>query len=88
MCPDIVAFELRGASRLHLRFADGAAGEVDIAEIITFDGVFTPLREQAFFDRVYLDPDWGTLGWPGNLDLAPEPLYAAVAASPATAAAQ
>jgi len=64
-----------GARRLHLRFADGTEGEVDVAEVIAFEGVFRPLEQQAFFEQVYVDPAWGTVCWPGDLDLAPEPLY-------------
>jgi len=71
----ILEVRLRGAYRLHLRFNDGVEGVVDIAEVIPFEGVFARLRDQREFDKVYADPDWGTISWPGNLDLAPEPLH-------------
>jgi len=60
---------------LRIRFDDGAEGVVDIAALIPFKGVFAPLADAAFFGRAYVDPDWGTLCWPGDLDLAPEPLW-------------
>lgn len=75
MMVQITEVELRGGTRLHLRFDDGAAGEVDLAEVIPFEGVFEALKDDEFFGRVQVDPDWGTLCWPGDLDLATEPLY-------------
>lgn len=60
---------------LHVRFDDGTEGDVDVAEMIAFDGVFAALREPSFFARVFVNPDWGTVCWPGDLDLAPEPFY-------------
>jgi len=71
----ITEVELRGGTRLHLRFDDGSAGEVDIAEVIPFEGVFAALGNSDIFEQVRLDADWGTICWPGDLDLAPEPLY-------------
>ena len=38
--------------RLRLRFEDGVEGVVDVAELIPFDGVFAPLRDRVFFERV------------------------------------
>jgi hypothetical protein len=64
-----------GGYRLWLRFDDGAEGDLDLSEVISFDGVFSPLKDPAFFGSVRVHPDWGTLCWPGDLDLAPEPLY-------------
>jgi hypothetical protein len=57
-----------GGYRLHLRFRDGAEGEVDIARVVPFEGVFAALRDVAFFAQVYVDAEWGTVCWPGNLD--------------------
>jgi hypothetical protein len=39
-------------------------------------GVFEPLRDPAYFARVEVDPEGGTIGWPNGADMAPEPLYA------------
>ena len=38
-------------------------------------GVFEPLRDQAFFVKVRVDPDAATVIWPNGADLAPETLY-------------
>ncbi len=75
MMVHVTEVEPRGGTRLHLRFDDGSAGEVDIAQLIPFEGVFASLRDPDVFAQVRLDPDWGTVCWPGDLDLAPEPLY-------------
>jgi len=64
-----------GGYRIHLRLGDGAESEVNIAECIALDGVFAALRDPNFFAQFRVDPDWGTLSWPGDLDLAPEPLW-------------
>jgi hypothetical protein len=33
------------------------------------------LNDPAFFAQVTVDPEAGTVTWPGGVDLAPEPLY-------------
>jgi hypothetical protein len=71
----IVEVQPRGGHRLFLRFNDGASGVVNIAEVIPFEGVFAKLRDQATFDLAFVDEQWGTVRWPNDLDLAPEPLY-------------
>jgi hypothetical protein len=64
-----------GDSRIELRFNDGRAGVVDTRALV--DGapgtVFTPLRDEDFVRRFELQ--YGTLAWPGELDVAPEYLY-------------
>lgn len=34
------------------------------------------LVDPEYFARVEVDPEAGTITWPGGLDMAPEPLYA------------
>jgi DNA-binding transcriptional LysR family regulator len=59
-----------------LRFADGAAGEVDLAYLLEYGGVFEPLRDEEFFRALRADPEAGTIVWPNGADVAPETLYA------------
>jgi hypothetical protein len=59
-----------------LTFADGTIGEVDFSDR-EWGGVLKPLADPAFFARVYVDGEAGTIAWPGGIDLAPEPLYEA-----------
>jgi hypothetical protein len=65
-----------GASPSVSRFADGAAGEVDLGTRLRFDGVFARLRDPAAFGQARIDPDWGSLAWPGGADLCPDVLRA------------
>jgi hypothetical protein len=71
---DITAVEVIGDHRLRLTFEDGTVGDVDFAGR-EWRGVFESLRDPAFFARVEVDPEAGTITWPGGLDMAPEPLY-------------
>ena len=63
---------------VHVAFDDGVAGEVDVRQVVPLDGVFAALQDPAVFRQLYVDATWGTLNWPGDLDLAPEALWAAV----------
>jgi len=49
---DVVEARPRGGYRVHLRFEDGVEGEIDLAELIRFEGVFAPLRDPARFAEV------------------------------------
>jgi len=71
---DITGVEVLGDHRLRLMFDDGTIGDVDLSGC-EWTGVLARLAEPAFFARVAVDPELGTLTWPGGLDLAPEPLY-------------
>ena len=71
---DITAVEVIGDYRLRLTFEDGTVGDVDFTGR-EWRGVFEPLRDPAFFARVEVDSEAGTITWPDGLDMAPEPLY-------------
>jgi hypothetical protein len=71
---DITAVEVMGEYRLRLAFADGTLGDVDFSGR-EWRGVFEPLRDPAYFARVAVDPQSGTIAWPNGTDMAPEPLY-------------
>ena len=82
MLKDVVQVKPLGGYRLFLRFEDGREGEVDIAQLIEFRGVFAPLREKSVFNQVRVDADLGTIVWPGGGDLDPDVLYAQVTGEP------
>ncbi len=82
MLIDIVEAEPRGGHRLWLRFADGSAGEVDLDDLVTFDGIFAVLVDPAAFAAVRVDSEAGTVVWPNGADLDPDVLYAAVTGEP------
>ena len=71
---DITEVEVIETYRLRLTFADGTVGDVDF-RAREWHGVFEPLRDPAYFSRVTVDPESGTIAWPDGVDMAPEPLY-------------
>ena len=78
MLKDITEVQPLGGYRLRLQFEDGVEGEIDIAEIIEFTGVFAPLKDKNYFVQVRVNPDIGTICWPNEADLDPDVLYALV----------
>ena len=59
-----------GGYRLRATFSDGMAGEYDFAAIVGEGGPMAePLRDPAFFARVFLED--GAPTWPNGFDAAP-----------------
>jgi hypothetical protein len=59
---------------LHLTFADGLAGEVDVLGRMR-GPVFDDARTPAGFAMATIDAESGTVVWPRGADLAPDTLY-------------
>jgi hypothetical protein len=78
MLKDVVEVRPLDGYRLFLRFEDGAEGEVDLAKMIRFEGVFTPLRDREKFLGVRVNPEIGTIYWPNGADLDPDVLYSRI----------
>ena len=88
---------MRGTSRLqeakptegyavHVRFEDGTEAEIDLSYLLDCGGVFAPLRDLEFFRRLEVYPERQTIFWPGEVDVAPETLYAHAGCNATTAA--
>jgi hypothetical protein len=77
--------KLAGDYRLHVEFEDGIEGVVDVDKLITFAGVFAPLRDPSVFGQVYVNSELGTICWPNGADLDPDVLYAEVTGIPIAA---
>jgi hypothetical protein len=60
--------------RLQLRFNNQQVREVDLADEL-YGEIFEPLKELAFFQQVFLNPETNTIEWPNGADFAPEFLY-------------
>jgi hypothetical protein len=82
MLTDVTAVQPLDGYRVHIQFEDGVEGIVDLAELISFTGVFAPLRDRAYFAQVYVNPDVGTICWPNEADIDPDVLYALVTGEP------
>lgn len=64
--------------RLRVRFLDGLKGTVDMSAMVHSPdaGVFRVLADPALFKQVFVD--LGAVTWPGELDLAPDAMYAEI----------
>jgi hypothetical protein len=82
MLKDIVAANALGDYRLHVRFEDGVEGVVDLAPHLSFRGVFEPMRDPAWFAKVRVDRELGTVVWPNGADLDPDVLYGRITGKP------
>jgi hypothetical protein len=75
---DVVKVVPRGDYRIWLQFQDGVEGEIDLGPVLTFQGVFAPLRDPAYFARVRVSPGLRTICWPNDADWDPLVLYSLV----------
>jgi hypothetical protein len=70
----VTAVEVVGDHCMKLAFEDGAEGVLDLSAW-EWRGVFEPLADPAYFRRVSLDQELGTIVWPNGADIAPETLH-------------
>ena len=64
----------QGEFQVALRFSDGKEGIFDGRELLKRGGsLLEPLRDEAFFKRVFIDA--GALSWPNGLELSPARLH-------------
>lgn len=74
--PRITAVEVPAPFVVHLTFADGTQGTVDLGPSIRGrGGVFVPFQDPDYFAQVRVDPESGTIVWPNGVDLDPDVLY-------------
>ncbi len=89
LTPDITIAKVVRHGVLKLTFADGLSGEVAVLDRM-HGPVFDYVRTPEGFAQVAVDPETGTVVWPGGADLAPDTLYERVRTgvwpSPATVA--
>ena len=67
---------------LELTFDDATTGTVDLAQIIQFNGVFAPLRDENYFQQVFVHPEFGVVCWPNGADIDSDVLYSYVVGKP------
>lgn len=74
LTPDITEATVVRHGVLDLTFANGAHGEVNVLDRM-HGPVFEQARTPEGFAKVRVDPETGTVVWPGGADLAPDTLY-------------
>jgi len=76
---DVIEVKPEAGYCLFVRFKDGLSGRVRLRrEELT--GVLAPLLDTSFFEQVFIDH--GAVAWPGEIDLAPDAMYAEVVGGP------
>ena len=84
--PRITAVEARAPFVVALWFTDGSTGVVDLGPWIRGrKGVFAELQDLAFFAKVMVDREAGTIVWPNGADLDPDMLFEAAHRTAASA---
>jgi hypothetical protein len=73
MFPDVTEVSPEPDYRLRLTFANGECRRFDMTPYLGYP-VFLRLRNPGFFALARVD--YGTVTWPGDIDIAPETLYA------------
>lgn len=74
LTPDVTGVTVVSHGLLRLTFADGREGEVFVLDRMR-GPVFEEARSVDGFAHVAVDPESGTVVWPGGVDLAPDTLY-------------
>ena len=59
--------------RIHVRFSDGAEGEVDLSDLVG-QGVFKAWKDCSFFEKVHLGSG-RQVRWSEEIELCPDTLY-------------
>lgn len=75
---DVIEVKVLNDYKLHILFDDGLAGDVDIAKLVPFKGVFEPLNDKKFFSRVKINSDIGTICWDNGADISPSLLHQSI----------
>jgi uncharacterized protein DUF2442 len=73
--PQVTGVEVTGDHSVRLTFDDGLVRDVDLSDLIGLGPMTEPLQDPAYFARVFVDPDMGTIAWPNGLDLDPSVLH-------------
>ena len=74
MIPKVIEAKYVRNYVIHIRFSDGAEGDIDLTKELEGE-IFEPLKDISFFKRFRVDPELHTIVWPNGADFAPEFLY-------------
>ncbi len=74
---DVKSVQLTGPLSFNVQFEDGLTGKVQF-ETSHLTGVFESLKDPLVFQKIGIEG--GAVTWPGELDLAPDTMYAEIKA--------
>jgi hypothetical protein len=74
MIPRVIEAQYVGDYVVHIRFADGSEGDIDLENELD-GGVFEPLKDPTCFKTFEVNAELHTITWPNGADFAPEFLY-------------
>ncbi len=74
MIPKVVEAQYEHDFTIHVRFADGTEGDIDLSDEL-YGEVFEPLKDPTVFRTLTVHREFHTLCWPNGADLSPEFLY-------------
>lgn len=72
---DVKKVQLTGPLSFNVEFEDGLTGKVQF-EKSHLNGIFESLKNPLFFEQIRIEG--GVVTWPGQLDLAPDAMYAVI----------
>jgi hypothetical protein len=76
MIHDIVSATYKGEYKIEVLFDDGKKGVIDFLKYIKKGGVFDRFKDINCFKNFTINRELGVLTWEGEIDVAPETLYA------------
>jgi hypothetical protein len=68
--------------KIEIEFDNGKKGIMDFSKYLVRGGVFERFKDNKFFRRFEINKELGILSWQGEIDIAPESLYAETTGSP------
>lgn len=82
MIHDIVFATYKSEYKIEVTFNDGKKGVVDFSKYLERGGVFKRFKDIDFFKNFAVNKELGVLTWQGEIDVAPETLYAEATGTP------
>lgn len=70
----VESFQIEAPYTLRVRFDDGSEQVINFRPILA-GALYGPLRDQAVFEQVRIDPEVHTLVWPNGADFDPATLH-------------
>ena len=77
---DVIEVKVLNDYNFYLIFDDGISGDLDISKLVSFKGIFEPLKDRKFFSQVKVNHDIGTICWDNGADLSPTFLHGSIKA--------